>query len=276
MELGEKLGEGRVAEIYAWGPGQVIKLYRCGYPRGGAEAERLITQYAHTAGAPAPACGELIRVQNRIGLVMERMPGLSLRELISRHPLSLARWADILARQQTCVHSFSGRNLSPAADYFAECIQTQHILPEPVKKALLFRLSLLEQGDVCCHMDFHPENVLVNGEVCHVIDWVNALSGHPAADVARTVYLLRYSGLPQGFFSRKWALTARRLFISCYRQAILRYNPALIEELIDAWIPIIAASRLAEAVAEEQPEILRLLGVRVCSKRQPFGVRPPS
>src|SRR6476659_1891415 len=74
--LGEKIGGGAYSDAYAWAPGQVVKLFKPGLPRGMAWFEaRMIRavraaarrRRAFHAGAadPAhrggPACGELNR-----------------------------------------------------------------------------------------------------------------------------------------------------------------------------------------------------------------------
>jgi len=56
--------------------------------------------------------------------------------------------------------------------------------PDPVEPSLL-------------HLDLRPENVLARGgEVLALIDWSNALRGHPALDIAR---LAEYGNLVDGF-----------------------------------------------------------------------------
>jgi len=38
--LGEKIGEGVSADVHAWAPGQVVKLFKAGFPRGRAGGKR--------------------------------------------------------------------------------------------------------------------------------------------------------------------------------------------------------------------------------------------
>jgi hypothetical protein len=49
------------------------------------------------------------------------------------------------------------------------------------------------------HLDYHPLNVLTeNGKVTAVLDWANATTGDPRADLARTLSILRMAPLPTG------------------------------------------------------------------------------
>ena len=46
-------------------------------------------------------------------------------------------------------------------------------------------------ADVLLHMDLHPSNVLVDGDIVSgIVDWVNARHGHPLLELARTYLLL--------------------------------------------------------------------------------------
>jgi len=66
--LGPRLGEGREAEVYAWGDDAVVKLYRPGYHRHQAEASTL----NHLAGrGAAPRLIDVIDTDGRRGLVIE-------------------------------------------------------------------------------------------------------------------------------------------------------------------------------------------------------------
>ena len=52
--LGEKINQGGTSDVHAWAPGQVVKLFRDGFPKGIVRQEARITQTVFAAGAPAP------------------------------------------------------------------------------------------------------------------------------------------------------------------------------------------------------------------------------
>jgi aminoglycoside phosphotransferase (APT) family kinase protein len=76
------------------------------------------------------------------------------------------------------------------------------------------------QPDVICHGDFHPLNIMVDGEnITGVIDWANATLAEPAYDIAglRVIALHADPGVP--IWARGAADIARRLMVSRYMSA---------------------------------------------------------
>jgi aminoglycoside phosphotransferase (APT) family kinase protein len=67
-----------------------------------------------------------------------------------------------------------------------------------IPKALERRLASLGAGaNALLHLDYHPRNVLTDGHsITGVIDWTNARSGDPRADLARTTSILRLDAGP--------------------------------------------------------------------------------
>ena len=67
-------------------------------------------------------------------------------------------------------------------------IQQTTVLPANLQLAALNMLRQLPDDDKLCHGDFHPDNIIVAPDGLVVVDWANAVCGHPLADVARTAY----------------------------------------------------------------------------------------
>jgi hypothetical protein len=90
-----------------------------------------------------------------------------------------------------------------------------------------------------------------------VIDWTNGTGGDPAADVARTILLAGDGTLPDDAPSvlRLVASFARRLLVAGYLRAYARVAP-LDRAVVDRWLPVWAAARLAEDIASERAFLL--------------------
>ena len=51
--LGEKIGEGAYADVHAWAPGQVVKLFNSSFRRRVGRYEAMVTRAVFAAGGPA-------------------------------------------------------------------------------------------------------------------------------------------------------------------------------------------------------------------------------
>jgi hypothetical protein len=68
-------------------------------------------------------------------------------------------------------------------------------VPDPTLASCLARQPA--RSPALIHLDYHPLNVLVEGNrVTAVLDWANARSGDPRADLARTLSIIRLAPLP--------------------------------------------------------------------------------
>ena len=79
--LGEKIGEGAFADVHAWAPGQVVKLFKAGVPRRLGWHEARMTRAVFAAGAPAPEVFGEVTLDGRFGIVLPRLDGPTLLQL---------------------------------------------------------------------------------------------------------------------------------------------------------------------------------------------------
>src|SRR6185369_7296093 len=80
--LGEKIGEGAMADVHAWAPGQVLKLFKVGIPGRIAWYEAHMTRAVFAAGGPAPEVLDEVKVEGRRGIVLPRLDGPTLLRLL--------------------------------------------------------------------------------------------------------------------------------------------------------------------------------------------------
>ena len=133
----------------------------------------------------------------------------------------------------------------------------------------LERIERLPRGAALCHGDFHPGNVMMSSAGPTVIDWLTAGSGPPAADVARTLFLVRDGRIPTEIRATRRTLIrlVRRRLSAAYLHAYRRRHAIDLDE-VAAWrLPILVA-RLDEDVEGERDHVLRLVGEEI-------GAEPP-
>jgi len=172
-EPGARIGVGGSAEVFAYGDDAVLKLFRPRYAFAvDREAER--TRAVHAAGIPAPRVIDIVVVDGRRGLVLERIEGRTLLEDLVAGRCGAHTAGAMTAEVQTAVHRATA-DLPRLAD--------------------VARRAALPDGDAVAHLDLHPGNVMGSPQGPVVIDWVNAHLAPAAADVARSVMTIRYQGL---------------------------------------------------------------------------------
>jgi uncharacterized protein (TIGR02172 family) len=258
VELGRPIAIGRTAEVFAWGEGRVLKLMRPEMPPQVGEVEARAAAAVTAAGIAAPRLLETIQVDGRFGLVYERVSGRSMLQAFPAEPLHIGRLAIQFARLHAAMHDASGAGLPDLKDYLARQIgYAGDALPDDLRALALDRLAAMPDGDAILHGDMHPGNVVMTASGPVVIDWMTASRGDPAADVTRTLFLLRESAVPgpQPPFQRLMVALVRRSFTRSYFRAYRRLRP-FDPAAIQAWRPLIVAARLGEHIAPERERLV--------------------
>lgn len=80
------VGEGRVAEVLEWDASTVLRLTRAPGEREHTERAADAQRAAAAAGVPCPAVHDVIEVDGRWGIVMDRVAGPDQLDAIVRRP----------------------------------------------------------------------------------------------------------------------------------------------------------------------------------------------
>jgi hypothetical protein len=92
-DLDRPIAYGRTAEIYPWQEGEVLKLFYDWFELENIEYEARIARAIHAGGLPIPAVGEIIRVNDRYGLVYQRVDGDPMWMSLSLKPWRVFQYA---------------------------------------------------------------------------------------------------------------------------------------------------------------------------------------
>lgn len=244
------LAVGATAEIFAWDGGQVLKLFRPRFSRDAVEEEARVARLVYAGGAPVPAVGEIVEMDGRVGLLYERVAGVSMLSAWLAQPWRLTHYALQLAELQAELHALAApAGLPHQKQRLAEDLRAAPALPPRLRDELLAQLEALPGGDRLCHGDFHPDNVLLTERGPVIIDWVDARSGNPAGDVARTSVLMRLSQPPAGVRLDWKARLLRYWFHKTWLAHYRRLRPCPQAEL-SRWRLVVAGARISETVPE--------------------------
>ena len=259
MSKGELLAEGRMAEVYEWEDGWVLKLLRAEWNnRETAEYEANKTRLAHATGYRTPAVGEIIEVDGRMGTLYERFDGVVMGQALARDMLHAMRYARRLAELHAEMHSYQAPGLPARKESLVERIESLTQLSAQTKQAVLDLLDTLPNGEALLHGDFHPENIILAGEEALVIDWIDASKGAPLSDVARTSILLTERSPEKMTLLNRIIYSLRDSFNRNYLKRYFQLRPED-RELFDAWKVCMAAARIWEGIADREGDLIEMV-----------------
>jgi aminoglycoside phosphotransferase (APT) family kinase protein len=202
-EVGPLLASGRDGDIFDYGPGLVLRKSRDGRS---LEIEARVMDFAATHGYPVPAVEELRGGGTEI--VMERISGPMMMDVMARKPWTMQRYASMLADLHDSLHEIRAPDWLPA---------------------------LPDDGDRLVHLDLHPMNVMLSVRGPVVIDWANASRGEALSDTALTYVLLTCPQMPAPRLVQALVRPARvglaRMFARRYRGSAFTAHLAVAAEM---------------------------------------------
>ena len=194
-------------------------------------------------GLPVPAVRGVRQVGERWGIVFDRIGAPSFVEQAAAKPERLPEFLDAMVRLQLRIHAQPAGQLGSQKLRLADRVSATPLLDGARRTSLLASLAVMPDGDRLCHGDFHPLNILGPPDAPVVIDWPDACRGEPAADACRSYLIMRHHAEP---------VAEPYLDLYCRMSGIA-------QSTIRAWLPLIAAARLAEDMPAERERLLAIV-----------------
>lgn len=247
MEVGDKIGESAAAEVFAYGAGRVIKLYRPGTPLGIVEYEVRATRAAFASGAPAPEVFGTETVDGRVGIILERCDGPTLMQIILDGSIGPAEAGVELARVHAAMHA--GRyeadvwTFRQFVGFMCGQLSLRGVPGDVIDRGLTVSRGLPEVSTLC-HGDLHFGNVLMTADGPRIIDWTSAMLASPLADVARQHLTMALFAAPAEYAS------ARQLAETAFMRTYAELTGTTEEGLREAMVPyvtVMAVMRMSES-----------------------------
>ena len=150
------------------------------------EREAAVMWSAWQAGLPVPEVIASGRWRDHPALLMDWAPGRTIFEELKRRPWRARRLGEAFGAMQASMHRIKAPVI--LADHPDDWVAW--LGPDQPALAERLRASRYPAGALL-HLDYHPLNVMTDGErITAILDWRNAAAGPPRADAARTHAIL--------------------------------------------------------------------------------------
>jgi Ser/Thr protein kinase RdoA (MazF antagonist) len=264
MEQHVLLAQGREADVFLLAETTVLKLMRDASDEPRVRREAAALRVLAKRGYGVPTVLDVVTIDGRPGLVMQRIVGTDLLQSLGRRPQSVFRAGRVIGEAHVAMHDcVAPPELPDLHDNLRKSIQLAKLLPVHLRAVALEVLDGLPRGDRLCHGDLHFGNMLGSWSAPVIIDWGNASRGDPVADVARTEVILRFGDPPPDAppLIRLLAPVCRKAVIGRYLATYQRQRP-FEPKLLERWAIVQAAARLLEVIPSEHPRLIAFLEER--------------
>ncbi len=246
----KKANQGFCAEIFEVENNRLLKLYFTTWSERDAKQEYEITKAIHEMGISLPAVYDFEERDRRYGFTIEKLEDITMLHHIHKHLKEALLLAKQLAKMHFAIHSHSAdASIIPLQeDAYLEKIQIRKTLSDEEKEQLSDMMRKMPKSNDrrVCHGNFHPMNILYQGEKPVVIDWAFACVGDPCPDVAGTYLItkmLATTAAASSAFDRLMYNMFTPLFADIYLKEYLKLSGYSRKD-IETWIPIRAATYL--------------------------------
>ena len=253
--FGELIADGRTSEVFAFGHDSAAKVLKRDVPAHWAATEAGLTESVRRLGVPAPEVRELTEIDGRPVIVFERIAGPSMWQRMLDAPGDIPTLAREMVSVQRAIHAAGVPDRVPGlVGRLASKLDSVSEFGADERASAHELLRSQPRGAALLHGDLHPGNVLLGADGPVVIDWFDATVGHPDADIARSLVLLRGADgtdlrhLP-GATSSLVCEVERAYCAGIGRE---RTGP------VDTWERLMAAGRLAERADADASGLLGL------------------
>jgi hypothetical protein len=237
--LGEKIGEGVCADVHAWAPGQVVKLFKSGHSRRLGWHEVRMTHAVFAAGGPAPEVLGVVTLEGRFGFVLPRFDGPTLLELTRSGAVTRGQAGAILADLCVAVHKTPPPpDVLSLSDWVGAWLQSSSgRLPQHIATGILALIERLQPGDELSHGDLHPGNVIMTAEGPRLVDWTSPVRAPAAYDLGFS-HLILTEFAPETADDPERPRAVNAALQSEYARAA-GLSPAALTAAIESYLPIV-------------------------------------
>ncbi len=252
------LGEGRLSNVYRLDEARLLKVFKFEHV---AEYEFKQTSAVWNAGVSRQKPHSMTCVEGREAIIYDYLDGKLLMDVLRedmRHVLKhIRRMADCHAAilKGVC------KELPCYRDGLQYAIGHAPHISEGQRACLLQGLKAMPDGDHVLHGDLHPMNILECADGLHAIDWMTGSRGDPAADIARSWFMLRHSSA-EGKGSFLTEIT-QPVLAKVYLDRVCLVA-GVEKQSVMKWMPFVAAARLTEDRPDDEVRTIQQIVGQYC------------
>ncbi len=244
MNIGELIGSGHTACVYEWDEGRVVKLFHTGYPEEAVENEYHNALVVRDMPFAKPKAYELVRYEDKSGIIYDKLEGESLLDRVL-----MTGDVEECAATMAMLHNTIILNTSDEIPNYKDFLKSNipyAILSKEEHEELLHRIEDLPEGNSLCHGDFHPGNILISEGTPYVIDFMNICLGNYLYDVARTVFLIEFTPVPDNADDKDNIISMKKALSNSYL-----HHMNISREMLQEFLAVIKVVRRGECPEEK-------------------------
>jgi Predicted aminoglycoside phosphotransferase len=262
----QMIGQGNTAEIYRLDDNKILKLFRNGLYKGIIEKEYQNGIIIQNVLNCVPKVYEMVEINGRHGIIYEEVQGKDMLKIMLGSFWKINYYAKELAHYHLSIQLPVKEPLTTVKEKLEADLQNIDMLSDQNKEYIRKYLAQLPDGNMLCHFDFHPGNVMIAGEKMFILDWMTACSGDACADIARTCIMLKYGEVAHApFLVRKMFSLIQHHIYRLYIKEYLKISYRSIDD-INRWELPVAAARLREWISDNEKKKLLQLVNKWCNK----------
>ncbi len=215
----------------------VVKIFSNDYSKANVLNEALNQALVEETGLNIPHLREVKMIEGKWAIVIDYIPGKTLQQLMDENPDKIDEYLDMFVDLQCKVLSKRSPKLNKIKDKMMGKISECKIIDATQRYELQTRITSMPKHDKVCHGDFNPSNIIITDEgVPYIIDWSHATRGNASADAARTYLIFTLEGKED--IAKKYI-------------EVFSKKADIPIQLIQKWMPIVAASQSLKGKKEE-------------------------
>ncbi len=222
--------------------GTAYKIFSGRFSKREIFYEAMLHAAAESAGLNVPKIYEIINLGEKTAVCTEYIRGKTFAELMSENPEKTDAYLRRMVELQLNIHAVTAVDIKKLKHKLKRDIDSISEIDYIKKYELMMRLESMPEHSKLCHGNFTPENIIVSDENGkeYIVDWVRSSRGNASADIAGTYLKLALHSTENA-----------EKYIRCFSEMT-----GTAKNYVQEWIPIMAASLLAEDVKGEREKAL--------------------